>query len=103
MSWPSTRIVPDVGRSSAPSRYSRVLLPEPDGPTMNVHDPRGTRNVTPRRASTVSSPLWNDLWTSTASITRLASGCCRWPGRVQFIPLRRIASIGVILEAFHAG
>ena len=47
MSGPSTRIVPEVGRSSAPIRYSSVLLPEPDGPTMNVHDPLGIRNDHP--------------------------------------------------------
>ena len=35
---------------------------------MNVHDPAGTLKVTPRKASTISSPLWNVLQTSTASI-----------------------------------
>ena len=51
-SRPSIRIVPSVGRSSAPSRYSSVLLPEPDGPTMNAHRPRGIRQLIPRSAST---------------------------------------------------
>ncbi len=46
MSRPSTSIRPDVG-SSAPARQRSVLLPLPDGPTMNVNFPRGIEQVTP--------------------------------------------------------
>ena len=85
-----------------------MLLPDPDGPTMNVHDPAGTRNVTPRRASTTSSPLWNVLWTSTASIItaglrEVRVRCGASVERRCHVALCRIASIGVIREAFQAG
>ena len=84
-----------------------MLLPEPDGPTMNVHDPAGTRNVTPRSASTTSSPLRNDLRTSTASIIgwllRHRSTARLRRFRSRHVTLCRIASIGVIRDAFHAG
>ena len=38
-SWPATRTVPDVGRSSTPSRPSMVDLPEPEGPTIDMNSP----------------------------------------------------------------
>ncbi len=75
-----------------------MLLPDPDGPTMNVQAPRGTRNETPRRASTISSPLRNDLWTSATSMM----GGTRLP-RGYIDALWRIASIGVIRDARQAG
>src|SRR5581483_1600692 len=66
--FPSTQISPDVGRSSAPSKYKSVLLPDPDGPTMKANRPLPIRQLTPRSASTDRSPLRYDLRTETTSI-----------------------------------
>ena len=43
---------PRVGRSSVPMMWSRVDLPEPDGPTTASNSPSSTIRPTPRRAST---------------------------------------------------
>ena len=56
MSQSSTRIVPEVGRSSVPSSVSKVLFPEPDGPTMKAQAPLGISKETPRSAFTWFSP-----------------------------------------------
>ena len=41
-----------LGRSRLPMRCSRVVLPDPDGPTMATTRPRSTVKLTPRRAVT---------------------------------------------------
>ena len=94
MAWSATLIVPEVGKSSAASRYSRVLLPDPDGPTMNVHDPVGSWNVTPRSASTTSSPLWKVLRTSIASIITASPPQGRGAWRDARLVLREITGVG---------
>ena len=38
--WPSSAMVPAVGRSSPPIRFSSVDLPEPEGPTIDTISPR---------------------------------------------------------------
>src|SRR2546430_5946015 len=45
---------PLVGRSSVPLMWSKVLLPEPNGPTMASDEPASTSNDT--SSSTVSEP-----------------------------------------------
>ena len=45
-----------VGRSSPPSSWRSVLLPEPDGPISATNSPASTVSETPRSASTVVSP-----------------------------------------------
>ena len=79
-----------------------MLLPEPDGPTMNVHDPVGTRNVTPAQGLDRLVPArGTSCATSTTSIMG-PSG--RAKARVALrSSLCRMASIGVIVEAFQAG
>ena len=56
MSRPSTRTEPPVGRSSPPSMWSRVDLPEPEVPTMATNSPFSTVRSTPSRAFTWVSP-----------------------------------------------
>ena len=90
--WPFTRISPLDGRSSAPSRYRSVLLPEPLGPTMNANRPRSIRQLIPRKASTQRMPLRNDFQTFTTSIIG-------WP---QWDPIR-MASMGTSRAARQAG
>ena len=48
---------PEVGVSRAPIMFSRVLLPEPDSPTMATNSPLGTEKVTSFKACTAASPL----------------------------------------------
>ena len=55
-STPSTRTVPDVGRSSPASTCMSVDLPEPDGPMMAVNSPEGKATSTPSSARTAVSP-----------------------------------------------
>ena len=45
MRSPATLISPASGRSIPPSRLSRVVLPEPDGPITAMKSPRGTDEV----------------------------------------------------------
>ena len=56
-SRPSKRSSPGVGRSSAPSSCSSVVLPEPGGPGDATNSPRSMRRSTRRRALSVVSPL----------------------------------------------
>ena len=51
-SSPVTRTVPEVGRSRVPMRWSSVVLPEPEGPTMPTSSPGPTLKLTPRSAWT---------------------------------------------------
>ena len=46
---------PELGRSRVPIRCNRVVLPDPDGPTMPTSSPRSTAKDTPRRAVTGGS------------------------------------------------
>ena len=42
MSCPSSRTVPREGVSMQPTMFIRVVFPEPEGPTIESHWPRGT-------------------------------------------------------------
>src|ERR1035438_1840173 len=55
-SLPATQISPSSVRSSFVTNRKKVVLPEPDGPTMNTNSPRGMSTVTSRRAAT--EPLY---------------------------------------------
>jgi hypothetical protein len=46
---PATRTVPAVGRIMPTARLSRVVLPDPFGPTRPVTHPAGTDSVQSRR------------------------------------------------------
>src|SRR4029453_18358469 len=55
-SCPSIRTVPALGRSSVPSRFSTVDLPEPDGPTIATRSPYRMDRQTPRGARRPAGP-----------------------------------------------
>ena len=55
-SWPSNRTVPSLARSSAPSSWSRVVFPEPLGPTSATSSPAPMSRSTPSSALTVEGP-----------------------------------------------
>ena len=67
-------IDPVVGRSRAPSRYSKVLLPLPEGPSTNWKLPPEMVVVTPRRARTVVEPIVKSLVSSSISIAGIGVG-----------------------------
>ena len=49
------RTWPELGRSKVPIRCNKVVLPEPDGPTMPTSSPRSTVKETSRKAVTGGS------------------------------------------------
>ena len=51
-SRPCTSMVPLLGRSSPPSKLSKVDFPDPDLPSSATRSPRWTSNDTPRKAYT---------------------------------------------------
>ena len=51
------RIHPESALSIPPMMFSRVDLPEPEGPSRTQISPRATENVIPRRTSCRVSPL----------------------------------------------
>ena len=55
-SIPSTRTVPEVGRSRPASVCISVDLPEPEGPMIAAKRPVGKPTLTPASASTAASP-----------------------------------------------
>src|SRR3984893_9224454 len=56
-SAPSHSTRPAVGRSSVPSRWSRVDFPTPEAPMMATLSPAFTVRLTPRRTRTTSGPM----------------------------------------------
>ncbi len=52
-SVPATTTLPEVGRSIPAMRFSRVVLPEPEGPMSATNSPSGIETSIP--SSTVSS------------------------------------------------
>jgi len=56
VSSPATRTVPPVGRSRVPMMWSRVDLPDPEGPTMASSSPARMLSETERSASTGGLP-----------------------------------------------
>ena len=56
VSWPFTVTVPAVGVSMQPIRLRMVVLPEPDGPAMEMNSPSSMVIDTPRTAATVTLP-----------------------------------------------
>src|SRR4051812_7177911 len=61
MSWSPTSMRPEVGLSKAPSRASKVLLPEPLCPMMEAKQPLGISRLTLATATTRVSPDENCL------------------------------------------
>ena len=61
MSWPPMMISPEVGVSMPAMRFSRVVLPEPDGPMSERNSPRGTSRDRFSSGVMVVFPLVKDL------------------------------------------
>jgi hypothetical protein len=53
-SWPATRALPPVGRTSVQSMLMVVVLPAPLGPRKPNTSPPATSKLTPRTASIAS-------------------------------------------------
>lgn len=53
---PSKMTSPEVGRSSVPIIWRRVLFPEPEAPTSAMRAPLGMERLTPLRTSVLSFP-----------------------------------------------
>src|SRR5207249_7242359 len=73
----STTIVPAVGVSRPPMRFSSVVLPKPDGTMRATKSPRGMSRSMPCRTSIVSPPrryVLVSLRISTRTFTRLLIG-----------------------------
>jgi hypothetical protein len=58
MRWPTTSISPLVGVSSPPRMCSKVLLPEPDAPTIASVSPRAREKFSSLSTSVRSVPSW---------------------------------------------
>ena len=55
-STPSKNTLPAVGREIPPSRWSSVLLPEPEAPVIATNSPCSMERSTPSRAATLAAP-----------------------------------------------
>src|SRR5512143_1258988 len=71
-SSPSRRYVPAVGRSSRPSTFSNVDLPDPDGPMIEMYSPGWIVRSTWSSARTTSVPTLYSRQMPRSSIMRLA-------------------------------
>src|SRR5208283_6217817 len=74
MRSPATWISPESGRSSPPSRFRRVVFPEPDGPITATKSPRGIARFRRSKITILSLPLTKLLLRSRRSTT--SSGFC---------------------------
>jgi hypothetical protein len=75
-SWPSIRIRPSVGVSKPASIRSRVVLPQPDGPSSEKNSPSwmdsdtlSTATILPKRLVTFSKVMMGWLF---SALTRVA-------------------------------
>src|SRR6187402_256076 len=57
-------MLPPVGLSRPPMRFSSVVLPDPDGPISARNSPCGMSRLTPCSTSMRSDPRLKCLWTS---------------------------------------
>ncbi len=65
---PCSRIRPPVGSSKPPIMRSVVVLPQPDGPSIEKKSPSRISTLTPSTAATGPSAVRNSLRTSISSI-----------------------------------
>jgi len=114
---PSSSTSPLVGRSSPPSSWSNVLLPDPDGPISATNSPASTCRLTPRTASTVSPGSRNcrvssrasrivvgeGMGGATDSVPAAAAGTSRWVGFRWAVWSGRHPSGGVAVRSLPDG
>ena len=74
--WPSTAIVPAVGRARQPMIAISVLLPEPEGPISATNSPGSRRSEASPTATT--RPNLFDTWSTTTSAPPLARCATTW-------------------------
>jgi len=55
-SSPSKRYLPELGRSRHPIMCIRVLLPAPEGPTIEINSPSSTKKEMPFKTGVVTLP-----------------------------------------------
>src|SRR6218665_763951 len=72
-SWPPSRTVPRVGQSSPAMMASRLLLPEPEAPTMATVSRAARRKSISRRISRVPVESVTDLKTCSTAIIGVAA------------------------------
>src|SRR6266540_6815119 len=70
---PSTNTSPAVGSSRPPSKWSSVLLPDPEAPTIATVSPAATSRSMPSSTGTSSGPVRYVLRRSRQPSTRFAS------------------------------
>src|SRR5271168_1986314 len=76
VSTPSIFNDPLVGRSKHPSRFTSVLLPEPEGPVIATHSPATIENVAPSSARTTPPcPAYSRVTPSSAITAHSARVC----------------------------
>src|SRR5579859_76605 len=66
-SSPSSQISPEVGRSRQPIRFTRVDLPEPEGPMIAIHSPGSTLREKSSRAR--MTPPFASAWAGYRRLT----------------------------------
>src|SRR3954467_14428620 len=77
--------VPSVGALKPAISESRVLLPQPDGPTMLTNSPSRTSIVTPSSATRRRFPVSNTLTTSTSRTSMVPSALIIVPITAKFV------------------
>src|SRR5258708_6198527 len=77
--------VPSVGALKPAMSESRVLLPQPDGPTMLTNSPSRTSIVTPSSATRRRFPVSNTLTTSTNRTSMVPSALIIVPVTAKFV------------------
>ena len=86
-STPSSSTLPDVGSSKPAMILSRVVLPHPDGPSIEKNSPRPIENAASSTATKLPNSLRTESRTMTSpvaagapggrsSVTRSTSSCC---------------------------
>jgi hypothetical protein len=87
MSWPSMRMRPSVGVSNPASIRSRVVLPQPDGPSSEKNSPSSmdsetlsTATILPKRLVTFSKVMMGLLVVLTLIVTLQTPSPRRKPG-----------------------
>src|SRR2546423_2831160 len=70
MLWPSSRICPPVGCSNPAIIRSVVVLPQPDGPSMEKNSPAGICRLMPSTAITSLNSLTRSTTSTSPPVTR---------------------------------
>src|ERR1017187_9026098 len=86
MSAPFTRTVPRLGRKMPDIMLSVVVLPLPEGPTINNISPKWATRATPFTAVTLVSPVPNHFVRSVVTMASVAPGLAPAVLTLAFLP-----------------